>query len=224
MKIACMQPYFLPYIGYWQLIHAVDKFVILDDVQFITRGWINRNKIIVHGKEQWLTIPLRNASRNNKINEIEICPKKQWLLKFNRTLDYAYQKAPFFELGKNLLDEILKIKDTNASIFLRKSIQILCNFLQIETEIEVASEKYPPQNLTGKDRIINICRTCKTETYVNAKGGKEIYSRSDFLTNSIDLRFIENINDSLIYSSIIDEIMNNQLDDLRKKLTNYSLT
>ena len=223
MKIACMQPYFLPYIGYWQLIQAVDKFVILDDVQFITRGWINRNKIIVHGEEQWLTLPLRDASRNKKINEIEISPKKQWLPKLNRTLEYAYQKAPFFELGKNLLDEILEIKDTNASIFLRKSIQILCDFLQIETKIEVASEKYPATDLKGKDRIIDICRTCKTDTYVNAKGGREIYNKKDFSINRIDLRFIENINDSLIYSSIIDEIMNNHLDDLRKKLTNHSL-
>jgi hypothetical protein len=90
-----MQPYFLSYIGYWQLIHAVDKFVILDDVQYITKGWINRNKIIVNGKEQWITIPMMNANKNRMINEIEIWDKSQWFPKFNKLISYNFSKSLF---------------------------------------------------------------------------------------------------------------------------------
>ena len=102
-----MQPYFLPYIGYWQLINAVDKFVILDDVQYITKGWVNRNKIIVNGKENWITIPLKNANRNRMINEIEICDKSLWLPKFERSIKYNFKNSIFFKEIYELIDCIL---------------------------------------------------------------------------------------------------------------------
>ena len=120
MKIACMQPYFLPYIGYWQLINTVDKFVILDDVQYITRGWINRNKICINDKEQWITIPLKDASKNKLINEIQICPTEQWIPKLQRTTTYNFRNSPNFEEGYKLFNKILSCKINDLTSFFSK--------------------------------------------------------------------------------------------------------
>ena len=117
MKIACMQPYFLPYIGYWQLINAVDKFVILDDVQYITKGWINRNKIYINGNDQWFTIPLECASRNKLINEIKILPHSEWFPKLSRTINYNYKNDKHYKEFYPLLEDILLYND-----FLKSSL------------------------------------------------------------------------------------------------------
>ena len=100
MKLGIMQPYFVPYIGYWQLMNAVDKYVIYDDVNFIKRGWINRNNILVNGKAQLFTISLNRASQNRLINEIEIGDDFQ---NFLRTIEMAYKKAPYFDEVYNIL-------------------------------------------------------------------------------------------------------------------------
>ena len=72
MTVAIMQPYLFPYIGYWQLIHAVDTFVIFDDVNYIKKGYINRNNILVNGQKQTFTLELMSASQNKLINDIDI--------------------------------------------------------------------------------------------------------------------------------------------------------
>jgi hypothetical protein len=96
MKLAIMQPYIFPYIGYFQLIKAVDKFVIYDDVNFINRGWINRNRILVNGKDSLFTIPLKEASQNKLINDIDVNWDDAWKSKWLKTLEQSYKKAPIF--------------------------------------------------------------------------------------------------------------------------------
>ena len=78
MKVAIMQPYFFPYIGYFQLINAVDKFIIYDDVNYINRGWINRNQVLINGKESYITVPLKDASQNKLIKDITISIETNW--------------------------------------------------------------------------------------------------------------------------------------------------
>ena len=97
MKIAIMQPYFFPYLGYWQLMNIVDKFVIYDDVNYIKRGWINRNRILVEGKPFYIHVPVMKASQNKIINEMEVFVDSSLRKKELKTIELAYKKAPFFD-------------------------------------------------------------------------------------------------------------------------------
>lgn len=117
MKLAIMQPYFFPYIGYFQLIHAVDKFIILDDVNYINRGWINRNKIIINGEAKWFTLSLDKASQNKLIKEINISSKDVFHEKLLKTLKIFYGKAPYFNQVYDLLNKLFKIENYNLSSF-----------------------------------------------------------------------------------------------------------
>lgn len=218
LKVACMQPYFLPYIGYWQLIHAVDKFVILDDVQFITKGWINRNKIIVNGKEHWITIPLKNANRNRMINEIEICEKSLWLPKFKRSIKYNFSKSNFFEKSYELLDCILDNKESNLSKFLLKSISSICDYLEINIDILVSSSCSPKGELKGQSRIIEICKNIGASTYINLPGGKDLYNSSSFSQEGIELEFLDQCPDQVFLCSIAQILFEKSKKDIKSNL------
>ena len=220
MKVACMQPYFLPYIGYWQLINAVDKFVILDDVQYITKGWVNRNKIIVNGKENWITIPLKNANRNRMINEIEICDKPLWLPKFERSIKYNFKNSIFFKEIYELIDCILNNEENNLSKYLLNSISSICNYLGIKTDILVSSSCSPKRELKGESRIIEICKNIGANTYINLPGGKNLYNYSSFSEEGIELKFLDSLNNHYNYDSIIIHLFNKSLIEINNKLLN----
>ena len=118
-----MQPYFFPYIGYWQLIHAVDCFVIYDDVNFIKGGWINRNCILENGKRVFFTLETQGASSNKLINQVLVGENSNILIK---TLNQNYQKAPYFQEVNPFLTDILQNSEKNLAKFLSASITILC--------------------------------------------------------------------------------------------------
>jgi len=199
-----MQPYFLPYIGYWQLINSVDKFVILDDVQYITKGWINRNKIYIDGKEQWITIPLEKANRNKLINELKICSSNNWKPKLQRTIEYNFKKSPNFEEGFQLFNTIINFKTNDLTTFLVRSIKLICKYLDIETEILIASKISNENNLLGEERILHLCHRLKAIEYVNLPGGKNLYDKYNFKNNNIYLKFIkENKNKKSILELIM---------------------
>ena len=222
MKVACMQPYFLPYVGYWQLIKAVDKFVILDDVQYITRGWVNRNKIFVNGKENWITIPLKNANRNRMINEIEICDKSLWLPKFERSILYNFRKSPNFEEGYQILKGILNFEKYNLSDFLVRSIKLICESLEIKTKILMSSNFSSNKKLKGQEMIINICKQIDASEYVNLSGGLKLYDRKFFNYNKINLNFIKS-NSYFQYLSIIELILSYDFKDIKNELPKYEI-
>ena len=223
MKVAIMQPYFLPYIGYWQLIHAVDKFVILDDVQYITKGWVNRNKIIVNGKENWITIPLKNANRNRMINEIEICDKSLWLPKFERSIKYNFKNSIFFKEIYELIDCILNNEENNLSKFLLNSISSICNYLGIKTDILVSSSCSPKRELKGESRIIEICKNIGASSYINLPGGKNLYNNSSFSEEGIDLHFLEEKNNEEYLCSIAQIIFEKNKQDIKSELYKFKL-
>ena len=218
-----MQPYFLPYIGYWQLINAVDKFVILDDVQYITKGWVNRNKIIVNGKENWITIPLKNANRNRMINEIEICDKSLWLPKFERSIKYNFKNSIFFKEIYELIDCILNNEENNLSKFLLNSISSICNYLGIKTDILVSSSCSPKRELKGESRIIEICKNIGANTYINPPGGKNLYNNSSFSEEGIDLHFLEEKNNEEYLCSIAQIIFEKNKQDIKSELYKFKL-
>ena len=132
-----MQPYLFPYIGYFQLINIVDKFVLFDDVNYIKKGWINRNNLMVNGKKMLFTISLVHASQNKLINEIEIADKFE---KFLKTIQINYSKAKYYKPTNELINKIISYKQNNLADFIKNSLEELTAYIGIESEILVSSE------------------------------------------------------------------------------------
>ena len=191
MKLAIMQPYFFPYLGYFQLISLVDEFCLLDDVNFIKGGWINRNRIIIQEKESWISVPLKNSSQNKRIKEIEINRDQKWQQK---TIKSVYENYKKYKNNKTELDFFEKIiLETEGSLagFLKKIIQNLTFFIGIKTAISSSSEvSQRTDNLKNQEMIIDIAKNKNAKTYVNLPGGKSLYKIQDFKKQNIDLKFI----------------------------------
>jgi len=230
MKLAIMQPYIFPYIGYFQLISAVDKFVILDDVNFIMRGWINRNRILVNGNEHLFSIPVKGASQNKLINECEIADNN-WKGKFLKTIEYSYGNSPYFIDCFTLLVSIINKEETNLSKWLTFQIRAICSYLSIETEIIDSSQVYSNNHLKAQNKIIDICKQENALSYYNAIGGKNLYRTEDFMKNNIELRFLntlperykQSINEFVPFLSIIDVMMFNSKREISNLLKKYEL-
>lgn len=229
MKLAIMQPYFFPYIGYWQLINAVDKYVIYDDVNFINRGWINRNYISICGERKQITLELRASSQNKLINEIELVADLTNRRKFLRTIEMNYKKAPCFLKVFPIIEEIINNKERNLAKNLEYSIRRICNYLAINTEIIVSSELHKNNMLHGSEKVMEICHILGADEYINAIGGQELYSYEDFRMNGIKLSFLKTgvvtykqlNNDFLLNLSIIDVMMFNSVEDINSMLANF---
>jgi hypothetical protein len=231
MKLAIMQPYLFPYLGYFQLINAVDKFVILDDVNYIKKGWINRNRILLNGQEFIFTIPLEMASQNKLINEINLSLEGGWRRKLLKTFDAAYKKAPTFKVVYPLIERIIDFKERNLSTFISYSIEQICKYLEINTTIVYSSSQYETKNLKGQNKILEICKIEKARIYINPFGGLEIYQRKTFEKHSLKLMFLKSKpinykqfrNDFKPFLSIIDVMMFNGKDIISGYLNEYEL-
>lgn len=227
MRVAIMQPYFLPYIGYWRLVASVDKFVLLDDVNYIKRGWINRNRILVNAVPFWLTLPLKKASQNRLIFEIDVVDKLEWQPGLEKTVQHAYAHAPNFQEAFEVFQKILNDSEENLSASLAKSILIISRLLGIKTEIFPTSRIFPKNQLTGQTRIIDICKRLGATEYLNASGGRELYDPLAFRKAGIRLCFLseqgaeaENKSESPDGKplSILDNLMNHSLKQISKKI------
>lgn len=190
MRVAVMQPYFLPYVAYFQLLAAVDKFVVLDDVNYINRGWINRNRVLINGQPSWITIPLCEASQNKKINEIEISYAADWQSKMLRTLELCYRRAPHFDQVMPVLERVIRNPSKSLASFLLNGIVEVAAFLEIQTAVVASSSIYCNQHLKGWERIADICRLEHATEYLNPQGGQEIYSYQQFADRGVDLGFL----------------------------------
>ncbi len=230
-KIAVMQPYFFPYIGYFQLINSVDKFVILDDVNFIKKGWINRNYILVNSKPCLFTIPLVKPSQNKLINETEISFESNWKKKFLKTIETGYAKAPFFREVFDILAFLMESSEKNLSKFILLSLKTVKEYLGLKTQIIESSVTYSNSQLKGEQRITDICRKENSSIYINLPGGTELYSKNNFLKEGIDLYFIKS--DRIEYRqfenefapslSMIDVMMFNSKKKINEFLNSYEL-
>jgi hypothetical protein len=231
-NIAIMQPYFLPYLGYWQMLNSVGKFILFDDVNFIKKGWINRNRILLNGKPHYLGIPLQKASQNLKINQLLISEDIKWREKALQTIRHAYSKAPYFLHVYPLVEQIFAISTIQLSDFLRYSIVIIKDYLDIQTLLVGSSSCYANQQLDGKSRIIDICHQEHTNQYINAPGGRELYSAKDFKQSGLTLKFISpNLPEYPQFGgefikglSILDVLMFNSKETVTNFLDSYSLT
>ncbi|MEA5139841.1 WbqC family protein [Arcicella rigui] len=231
MKIAIMQPYIFPYIGYFQLINAVDKFIIYDDVNFINKGWINRNRILVNGKDSLFTIPLKEASQNKLINSIEVNWDSAWKSKFLKTIEQSYKKAPHYQQVLPLIEGLLNTEKSIFSEIIFENLTQVCQYLEIKTEIVPSSSIYHNTHLKAQERIIDICVQEKTDTYINPIGGLELYDKAAFQAIGKELFFIKSKairytqfkNEFVPWLSIIDILMFNSPEHISTLLNDYEL-
>lgn len=231
MRLGIMQPYFFPYIGYWQLIKAVDKYIIYDDVNFIKGGWVNRNNILINRESKLINLRLHDASPNKLINEIEVLDDQIYKNKFLKSLESNYKKAPYFSETYPMISTIINQEEKNLGKFLEFSIEQVCNYLSITTEIIVSSSLNKRDGLRGQGKVIDICKGLYADEYINAIGGQTLYSYKDFKANGIELKFLKTgdiqykqfENEFVPNLSIIDVMMFNEPSKIREMLDNYKL-
>ena len=226
-----MQPYFLPYIGYFQLINAVDKFILYDIVTFIKGGWINRNRIIVSGSDYMFSIPLVKASPNKNIGDIYIKDDPKWKNQLLKTIEQSYKKAPNFEEIFLLISSIINKEESNLSKFILHSFILINNYLDINTEIIPSANKYNVDQLKGAEKVIQICKEENADIYINAINGRELYDKEMFKEQDISLFFIKSQfieykqfkSDFLPNLSILDVLMFNSKEQVKEFLNKYEL-
>ena len=231
MTLAIMQPYLFPYIGYFQLVKAVEKFIIYDDVAFIKQGWINRNTILVNKQRHSFFVPVKAISSFKKISETEIDYKSDWTKKTLLTLEQSYKKAPYFNDFFPVMETVFKSKKNTISEMAIDSIIHVSNYLELTTTFEQSSIIYNNQALKGKERVIDICLKEKAKHYINPIGGQELYSKEEFLSHNICLNFLKTQsisykqfnNEFIPWLSIIDVLMFNSKEEARALLDNYEL-
>jgi hypothetical protein len=231
MKLAIMQPYFFPYLGYFQLINAADVFVVYDDVNYINKGWINRNNILVNGKINLITLPLKDANQNKLIKDIELFDDSRNIEKLLKTIEFNYKKAPFFELINPIITDIMTSKLNNISTFNLNAITTICNYLDISSKIVPSSVIYNNAELKAQNRILDICKQENATQYINPIGGIEIYTKELFENTGIELNFIKTNfieykqfkNEFIPGLSIIDVLMFNSKEKTREMLVHFKL-
>jgi len=232
MTLAIMQPYIFPYLGYFQLINASDKFLLLDDVAYINKGWINRNRILINGKAQFFVMPLVGASQNRTINSLHLLEDNKWRSKLIRTLEMAYKKGVGYDEFFPVLKDVLNFNCNRLSDFLANCIETICNFLEVKTSILYSTSCYNNADLKAQNRIIDLCLKENAKTYINASGGRSLYQKDHFERSGIKLQFLNSelcpyyqpATDEFVPGlSIIDMLMNNSKQFVKEQLNNFKL-
>ena len=233
MKAAIMQPYLFPYIGYFQLINAVDTFVFFDDVNFIKKGFINRNNLLINRERTPFTISCKKISQNKFINQTEINFDLKEAAKLLHTIKLNYSKAPYFKEVYPLLEDFFSSNNKKfISEMAADSIMLVAKYLNINTTFKYSSISHHDSiSLKGEDRIISICVKEKVNQYFNPIGGVDLYNKSKFKAYNIDLNFLKPNaisykqfnNDFVPWLSIIDVLMFNSVNNVKQQLNNYDL-
>jgi WbqC-like protein family len=231
MKLAVMQPYFLPYIGYFQLIAAVDVFIVYDNIKYTKKGWINRNRMLLNGTDVMFSLPLKKDSESLDVMERKLAAnfKREDLL---NKFEGAYARSPYFAQTFPLLERIVRCKDENLFRFLHHSIVAVLDHLEIDAEIRISSEIPIDHGLQNQDKVLALCGAVGARTYVNAIGGMDLYARDKFEARGIELKFVKSkpfeytqfVGAFVPSLSIVDVMMFNPLEAVRTSIaTNYEL-
>jgi hypothetical protein len=226
MTLAIMQPYLFPYIGYFQLLASVDRFVVYDDVTFIKQGWINRNRMLINGQPVFFTVPLEHRSSAVAIRDTRISDAPQhrrWPEKLMKSFDNAYRRAPEFLQTRPLIETVLARAGSRIADLALDSIRAVAAQLQIQTPIVATSTTYGNAHLRGEDRVLAICKAEKASRYINLAGGRQLYSRDRFAAEGIELCFMEPVpieyhqfSDAFVpWLSIVDVLMFNPVERVR---------
>lgn len=225
MRLGIMQPYFLPYIGYFQLIAAVDHFVVYDNIKYTKKGWINRNRFLQNGKDAMFSLSLKKDSDSLDVCERELAADFDRERLLNQ-LRAAYRRAPHFEKTFPLIEQVVRYSEHNLFLFLHNGIVQVCAHLGITTKIIVSSEVGINHQLQAQDKVLALCEALGATTYVNAIGGVELYSKQVFSDKGIELKFIKPLpfeyaqysEPFVSWLSIIDVMMFNPLSAVQQKI------
>lgn len=228
MSCAIMQPYLFPYLGYYQLVYSAEKFVFYDDVNFIKRGYINRNNILVNGIAQRFTIPVPGATQNEKINTFEFSTDVKKVLK---TIEQSYKKAPYFQEVYKIVEAVLTSKNRSVTDICRLSVEKVFDYLDIRKQYYISSELEYDRDISAADKLISISKNLNCTHYINSPGGIELYNKDYFKERGIDLSFIQMVastysqnGDNFVpYLSMIDVLMWNNKEQVKRLLEQYEL-
>jgi len=228
MIVGVMQPYLFPYLGYYQLAYHCDKFVFYDDVNFITRGYINRNNVLSQGKALRFTVPVIKASQNTRINELYFSSDVRKIL---ATMKHSYQKAPYFSDVFPFIESVLLNSKRNVAEITSQSITKVFDYLDISKKFYMSSQLDYNRDMDAADKLISICEKLKSTNYCNSLGGQVLYSKKYFLNKGVELNFInmgavtysQGKHDFINHLSIIDVLMWNSKADVIKLLSKYNL-
>jgi len=213
MKAAVQQPYFFPYSVYYQLVSEVDEFIFFDDVNFIKRGYINRNTIPTVQSEYRFTVPLVGASQNKLINEVQVNQDQfqKWRSKFLQTFKQNHRQGPYFREVERLVNSVLDTVNKNATIadLAIESVIQTSEYLGLKTKFNRSSDINYFKDGSAVEKIKSLCRQRGVEDYINLPGGRGLYSQEDFTDVNVRLSYIEPSN---IYFKYNDE-----------KLSGYSI-
>ena len=229
MKLAIMQPYFFPYIGYFQLIGAVDEFVIYDNIKYTKKGWINRNRFLSNGSDALFSIPLAKDSDFLDIRERTIADSFDKARLLNQ-LAGAYAKSPQFKRVFPVVEEIILSRQTNLFEYVFESVKRVCGYLEIGTRFVVSSTVPVDHGLKGQEKVVALCKASNALTYINPIGGVDLYDRNQFAHEGIALKFLKTgdvqyaqLGEPFVPSlSIIDVMMFNSVEHIRTLLQLYT--
>ena len=211
-----MQPYFCPYIGYFQLIKSADVFVIYDNIEYTKKGWINRNRFLANGDAVTFSIALKKDSDHLHVRERFLAENFDRRKLLNR-IEGAYRKAPYFEEVVPLLKSIVLHEQENLFAYIHHSVMEICAFLGITAKIVKSSDVDVDHSLRSGEKVGAICKALGAETYVNPIGGRALYEKDAFRKQGLELRFLQTesitypqFGDSFVASlSILDVLMFN---------------
>ena len=231
MKIGMMQPYFFPYIGYFQLLNMVDKYVVYDTGKFSNNKWGFRNRILINGSPGFFRVKTLKASQNKQFNEIKVSDDIESKKRMIHALECSYRRAPHFSEVMPMMEKFMLADYDNLFEYNVTAIRMICNYLGIKTEILIFSELDHGRDLKRQYRIFDVCRTLGGDEYINAIGGMELYDFKEFRENGIELAFLET--DEIVYPqfggefvpdlSIIDVMMFNSVPEIQDMLSRYTL-
>jgi hypothetical protein len=233
VKLAIMQPYFFPYIGYFQLMNIADTFVIYDNVKFIKDGWVNRNRIRVNQKDKVFTVPLKKDSYTALINE-RFLAKEQWFRerrKLIMQIEQNYRKAPCFDNSYSIIADCIQNDSERLVDLIGFSLRRLRSYLGISCELMLSSTLDIDHSLKGQDKVLSICNEMGATQYINAIGGVDLYNKKTFRDAGVELSFIKSKeivypqfeNEFIPWLSIIDVMMFNPVDQIQEYLNRYEL-
>lgn len=231
MKVSIMQPYFFPYIGYFQLIAASDVFVLHDDVQYIKGGWVNRNRILLNGESRMITFPVQKDTYDLPINARNYVEDKQARKDIINLIKQAYAKAPCYRHVFTMLEELMMFEDRNVARFNENLIRRIAGYMGLSCKIITSSGMEKHDSLAGEQRVLDMCKRLGATDYTNPIGGTELYHQEAFQKCGITLRFLEAQNEHyeqfgdtwVPFLSVIDVLMFNTVEEIRELLTKYRL-
>ena len=219
MTIAIMQPYFFPYLGYFQLMNAVDLWVNMDHATFIKKGFMHKN--IVAG-DQTIRLPLLGASQNVNTREIKVDYESKQLSKLLLTLQHRYAKAPYFEVAKKMLEESIAAQPDSLAAFNWSIIQNIHTYLGMDTQLVDSS--IGRTDLKKADGMIDIASQFGAEHIINLSGGAQIYDKSYFNERGIRIDFINMVVKSEENGlSIFHHLCHYPAAELKERLTEFEL-